>query len=72
VPPARERPGAPLAELTTLRLGGPARRRVDAGLEAAVVETVKAADAAGEPLLVIAGGSNMGGIVKCCGLAAVR
>ncbi|MFG2818771.1 UDP-N-acetylmuramate dehydrogenase [Kitasatospora sp. NPDC048365] len=50
---------APLAPLTTLRLGGPARRLVTAVTDAEVVETVRAADAAGEPLLVIGGGSNL-------------
>jgi UDP-N-acetylmuramate dehydrogenase len=49
----------PLAELTTLRLGGPARRLRNAALEPDVIETVRAADAAREPLLVIAGGSNL-------------
>jgi UDP-N-acetylmuramate dehydrogenase len=48
-----------LAGLTTLRLGGPARRLVEARDEATLVETVRAADAAGEPLLVLAGGSNV-------------
>src|SRR5689334_22469534 len=54
-------PGAPmqLRDLTTLRLGGPAGRYLEAGDEAAVVEAVRAADAAGEPLLVLAGGSNV-------------
>ena len=49
----------PLAPLTTLRLGGPARRLVEAATEADVVEAVREADAAGEPLLVLAGGSNV-------------
>jgi UDP-N-acetylmuramate dehydrogenase len=48
-----------LAELTTLRLGGPPRRLVEAADEAAIVAAVRAADAAGEPLLVLAGGSNL-------------
>jgi UDP-N-acetylmuramate dehydrogenase len=48
-----------LAELTSLRLGGPAGRLVEADDEATLVETVRAADAAGEPLLVLAGGSNV-------------
>ncbi|MFJ8040846.1 UDP-N-acetylmuramate dehydrogenase [Kitasatospora sp. NPDC096147] len=50
---------APLAPLTTLRLGGPARRLVTATTDAEVIETVREADAAGEPLLVIGGGSNL-------------
>jgi UDP-N-acetylmuramate dehydrogenase len=48
-----------LADLTTLRLGGPAGRLVEAADEAAVVEAVRRADRAGEPLLVLAGGSNV-------------
>ncbi len=48
-----------LSELTTLRLGGPARRLVQARSEAELVEAVRAADVAGEPLLVLAGGSNV-------------
>jgi UDP-N-acetylmuramate dehydrogenase len=49
----------PLSELTTLRLGGPGRRHVEAADEDAVVAAVRGADAAGEPLLVLAGGSNV-------------
>ena len=48
-----------LSELTTLRLGGPAGRLVEARGEDDVVAAVAAADAAGEPLLVLAGGSNV-------------
>ena len=48
-----------LSDLTTLRLGGPARRLQRAGSEQELVEAVRAADAAGEPLLVLAGGSNV-------------
>jgi len=50
---------APLAPLTTLRLGGPARRLVTATTDAEVIATVRDADQAGEPLLVIGGGSNL-------------
>jgi UDP-N-acetylmuramate dehydrogenase len=50
---------APLAPLTTFRLGGPARRLVTATTDDEIVRTVRAADAAGEPLLVIGGGSNL-------------
>ncbi|WBB63790.1 UDP-N-acetylmuramate dehydrogenase [Streptomyces sp. WMMC500] len=50
---------APLAPLTTLRLGGPAARLVTATTDAEVVDTVRAADAAGTPLLVVGGGSNL-------------
>jgi len=49
----------PLSELTTLRLGGPGRGHLEAESEAETVEAVRAADAAGEPLLVLAGGSNV-------------
>ena len=48
-----------LAELTTLRLGGPPRRLVQARSEDEVVAAVREADGAGEPLLVLAGGSNV-------------
>jgi len=50
---------AALADLTTLRLGGPAGRLLEAAEEDAIVATVRAADAAGEPLLVMSGGSNL-------------
>lgn len=50
---------APLAPLTTLRLGGPARRLVTATTDEEVVAVVREADAAGEPLLVLGGGSNL-------------
>ena len=49
----------PLADLTTLRLGGPARRLVEVDTEAGLVTAVRDADAAGEPLLVLGGGSNV-------------
>jgi UDP-N-acetylmuramate dehydrogenase len=55
----REETGVPLARLTTLRLGGPARRLVVAETDDEVVSVVRRADAAGEPLLVIGGGSNL-------------
>jgi UDP-N-acetylmuramate dehydrogenase len=48
-----------LAELTTLRLGGPAGRVVEATTEAELLEAVRAADAEREPLLILAGGSNV-------------
>jgi UDP-N-acetylmuramate dehydrogenase len=55
----REQTGAPLAGLTTLRLGGPAARLVVAETDDEIVETVRAADSRGEPLLVLGGGSNL-------------
>ncbi|MCK1820439.1 UDP-N-acetylmuramate dehydrogenase [Streptomyces sp. XM83C] len=49
----------PLAPLTTFRLGGPADRLVTAATDADVIDAVREADAAGTPLLVIGGGSNL-------------
>jgi len=48
-----------LADYTTLRLGGPARGFVRAGTEDELVDAVRAADAAGGPLLILGGGSNL-------------
>jgi UDP-N-acetylmuramate dehydrogenase len=48
-----------LAPHTTLRVGGPADRLVEARSAAEIVEAVRAADAAGEPLLLLGGGSNV-------------
>jgi UDP-N-acetylmuramate dehydrogenase len=48
-----------LADYTTLRLGGPARGFVRAGTEDELIEAVRAADAAGEPVLILGGGSNL-------------
>jgi UDP-N-acetylmuramate dehydrogenase len=48
-----------LSELTTLRLGGPAGRYLEAASEQAVIDAVTDADRACEPLLVMAGGSNV-------------
>ncbi len=48
-----------LADHTTLRLGGPARSWVRATTEAELVDAVRGADEAGEPVLVLAGGSNL-------------
>ncbi|NBE50101.1 UDP-N-acetylmuramate dehydrogenase [Streptomyces boluensis] len=50
---------APLAPLTTFRLGGPATRLITATTDAEVVSAVREADASGTPLLVIGGGSNL-------------
>ena len=44
-----------LSDLTTLRLGGPAERYVEASTDEEVVDLVRA----GEPLLIMAGGSNL-------------
>ncbi|MBC3988242.1 UDP-N-acetylmuramate dehydrogenase [Streptomyces sp. AC563] len=50
---------APLAPLTTFRLGGPATRLVTATTDAEVIAAVREADAAGTPLLLVGGGSNL-------------
>ncbi|MFD1247935.1 UDP-N-acetylmuramate dehydrogenase [Nocardioides ginsengisoli] len=48
-----------LAELTTLRLGGPATRYVPVADADQLVAAVTEADAAGEPVLLVGGGSNL-------------
>ncbi|WP_428980308.1 UDP-N-acetylmuramate dehydrogenase [Isoptericola cucumis] len=48
-----------LADLTTLRVGGPVGAYVEATTEAELIDTVRAADDEGVPLLVIGGGSNL-------------
>ncbi|KPI07974.1 UDP-N-acetylenolpyruvoylglucosamine reductase [Actinobacteria bacterium OK074] len=50
---------APLAPLTTFRLGGPVTRLVTAVTDAEVIATVRAADDSGTPLLIVGGGSNL-------------
>ncbi|WP_411149754.1 UDP-N-acetylmuramate dehydrogenase [Streptomyces sp. A30] len=50
---------APLAPLTTFRLGGPAARLVTATTDAEVIAAVREADDSGTPLLLIGGGSNL-------------
>jgi UDP-N-acetylmuramate dehydrogenase len=50
---------APLAPLTTFRLGGPATRLVTATTDDEVIAAVREADTAGTPLLIIGGGSNL-------------
>jgi UDP-N-acetylmuramate dehydrogenase len=56
---ARIRERVMLADYTTLRLGGPARRLVEAATDEQIVAEVRAADGRGEPLLVLGGGSNL-------------
>ncbi|SNT35678.1 UDP-N-acetylmuramate dehydrogenase [Streptosporangium subroseum] len=51
--------GVRLAPYTTLGLGGPARAFVTAGSAEEIVELVAEADRAGEPVLVLGGGSNL-------------
>ncbi len=48
-----------LADYTTLRLGGPANRFVAAAGDDELVAVVRDADAEGEPVLVLGGGSNL-------------
>jgi UDP-N-acetylmuramate dehydrogenase len=48
-----------LSSFTTLRVGGPARKIVHAHSEAELIEFVKAADSAKEPILILGGGSNL-------------
>ncbi|MFJ4783238.1 UDP-N-acetylmuramate dehydrogenase [Streptomyces sp. NPDC088794] len=50
---------APLAPLTTFRLGGSADRLITATSDAEVIRAVRDADDARTPLLVIGGGSNL-------------
>ena len=48
-----------LAECTTLRVGGPARDWIVAETEDDLVDAVRRLDAAGEPVLLLGGGSNL-------------
>lgn len=48
-----------LSQLTTLRLGGPAGRIVSCHTERQLVSAVRDADERGEPILILAGGSNV-------------
>ena len=48
-----------LATMTTLRIGGPAQRLVTVRSADELIDAVQAFDAAGEPVLVLAGGSNL-------------
>src|SRR5262250_1405785 len=59
VPLADAREHVALAGYTTLRLGGPARRLVEAATDEQVVAAIRAADDRGEPLLVLGRGSNL-------------
>lgn len=49
----------PLAPLTTMRVGGPADRLVTVATTDDLVDAVREVDDAGEPLLVLSGGSNL-------------
>jgi UDP-N-acetylmuramate dehydrogenase len=48
-----------LADFTTVRLGGPARAFTRAETEDELIDAVRSADAAGDPALVLGGGSNL-------------
>lgn len=48
-----------LSSLTTAGVGGPAARYVEARTEAEIIEAVRTADAAGEQVLILGGGSNL-------------
>lgn len=48
-----------LSQLTTLRLGGPVGRYLEVDSAQALADAVREADAAGEPVLVLGGGSNL-------------
>ena len=50
---------APLADLTSLRVGGPARTLRTAETEAEIIDAVRAADSAGTFLLILGGGTNV-------------
>ncbi|HKX67689.1 MAG TPA: UDP-N-acetylmuramate dehydrogenase, partial [Intrasporangium sp.] len=55
----REEHGVPLSSLTTMRVGGPASRLVTVETTDELVDAVREVDDAGEPLLVLSGGSNL-------------
>ena len=55
----RESFAAPLAPLTTMRVGGPAQRLVEVESIDELVDAVREVDDADEPLLVLGGGSNL-------------
>jgi UDP-N-acetylmuramate dehydrogenase len=48
-----------LADYTTLGLGGPAEAFADAPTDATLIDAVTDADASGEPVLILGGGSNL-------------
>src|SRR5262249_18655529 len=49
----------PLAGYTTLGVGGPAARFIEASSDDQVVAVVREADLSGEPVMVLGGGSNL-------------
>ena len=48
-----------LSQLTTAAVGGPAANFIEARTEAEIIDAVRTADAAGEQVLIIGGGSNL-------------
>src|SRR5690554_1991783 len=48
-----------LADLTTMRVGGPITTLVETGSDAELIDVVREADAHGTPVLVLGGGSNL-------------
>ena len=48
-----------LSSLTTSAVGGPAGKFIEARTEAEIIDAVRSADAAGEQVLIISGGSNL-------------
>lgn len=48
-----------LSQLTTSAVGGPAGTYIEARTEAEIIDAVRSADAAGEQVLIISGGSNL-------------
>ena len=56
---AQVREQVTLSEFTTIRLGGPARRFVEATTDEEIIAEVRAADERAGPLLVLGGGSNL-------------
>ncbi|BCW79600.1 UDP-N-acetylmuramate dehydrogenase [Arthrobacter sp. NicSoilC5] len=48
-----------LSSLTTSAVGGPAGKYIEARTEAEIIDAVRSADAAGEQVLIVSGGSNL-------------
>ncbi|HEX3611577.1 MAG TPA: UDP-N-acetylmuramate dehydrogenase [Sporichthyaceae bacterium] len=72
------RVGEPLAQFTTFRVGGPAARLLEVGDAERLIDEVRSCDREGEPVLVLAGGSNLlisdagfGGTVLRVGLRGI-
>ena len=50
---------ARLADFTTLRIGGPADQLIEVTTEQELIDAVREADAAAQPVLLLSGGSNV-------------